>query len=285
MLDVMAAQPGVFSGVAVVDETKPDVVSEMKALALRGVRGFRVRASRELADAWKTSQGMRKMWTHAAETGLAICPLADPDALPAIQAMCKEFPKTRVVVDHFARIGVSGSVLPEELEQLSRLSDFENTFVKTSAFYALGAYFAVEIAKLAGFGGALIASPAYSITWPVPPAVPISPIIARIISFAVTPFGNLPSTVMRIFLALDWISVCVASTCSTSDVPIPCASAPNAPCVEVWLSPHTIVVPGSVKPCSGPIMWTTPCLLSSSLKYSIPNSRAFSAKAATCVAA
>ena len=139
MLDVMAAQPGVFSGVAVVDETKPDVVSEMKALALRGVRGFRVRASRELAEAWKTSQGMRKMWTHAAETGLAICPLADPDALPAIQAMCKEFPKTRVVVDHFARIGVSGSVLPEELEQLSRLSDFENTFVKTSAFYALGA--------------------------------------------------------------------------------------------------------------------------------------------------
>lgn len=139
MLDVMAAQPGVFSGVAVVDETKPDVVSEMKALALRGVRGFRVRASRELAEAWKTSQGMRKMWSHAAEAGLAICPLADPDALPALQAMCKDFPKTRVVVDHFARIGVSGSVLPEELEQLSRLSDFENTFVKTSAFYALGA--------------------------------------------------------------------------------------------------------------------------------------------------
>ena len=27
------------------------------------------------------------------------------------------------------------------------------------AFYALGAYFAVEIAKVAGFGGALIASP------------------------------------------------------------------------------------------------------------------------------
>jgi predicted TIM-barrel fold metal-dependent hydrolase len=139
MLDVMAAQPGVFSGVAVVDETKPDVVSDMKALALRGVRGFRVRASRELAEAWKTSPGMRKMWTHAAEAGLAICPLADPDALPAIQAMCKEFPKTRVVIDHFARIGVSGSMPPEELEQLSRLSDFENTFVKTSAFYALGA--------------------------------------------------------------------------------------------------------------------------------------------------
>ena len=34
---------------------------------------------------------------------------------------------------------------------------------------------------------------------------------------------------------------------------MPCASAPKAPCVEVWLSPQTMVVPGSVKPCSGPI--------------------------------
>jgi hypothetical protein len=92
----------------------------------------------------------------------------------------------------------------------------------------------------------------------VPPAVPISPMMAKIMSFAVTPAGNLPSTVMRIFLALDWISVWVASTCSTSEVPMPCANAPNAPWVEVWLSPHTIVVPGNVKPCSGPMMWTTP---------------------------
>ena len=33
---------------------------------------------------------------------------------------------------------------------------------------------------------------------------------------------------------------------------MPCASAPKAPWVEVWLSPQTMVVPGSVKPCSGP---------------------------------
>ena len=39
-------------------------------------------------------------------------------------------------------------------------------------------------------------------------------------------------------------SVCVASTCSTSLVPMPNASAPNAPWVAVWLSPHTTVMPG-----------------------------------------
>jgi hypothetical protein len=44
---------------------------------------------------------------------------------------------------------------------------------------------------------------------------------------------------------------------------MPKASAPKAPCVEVWLSPQTMVVPGSVKPCSGPMMWTMPWRMSS----------------------
>ena len=39
---------------------------------------------------------------------------------------------------------------------------------------------------------ARIASPAYSMTWPVPPAVPISPMMARMMSLAVTPGGQLP---------------------------------------------------------------------------------------------
>ena len=112
---------------------------------------------------------------------------------------------------------------------------------------------------------ARMASPAYSMTWPVPPAVPISPMIDRMMSLAVTPSGSLPSTVTRMFLAFFWVSVCVASTCSTSLVPMPMASAPKAPCVEVWLSPQTMVVPGSVKPCSGPITCTMPCRTSRSL--------------------
>ena len=131
---------------------------------------------------------------------------------------------------------------------------------------------------------ARIASPVYSMTWPVPPAMPISPMIARMMSFAVTPGGSLPSTVARMFFDFFWISVCVASTCSTSDVPMPCASAPNAPCVAVWLSPHTMVVPGSVKPCSGPMMCTMPWRGSRSSKYSMPKSRAFSAITRICSA-
>ena len=79
----------------------------------------------------------------------------------------------------------------------------------------------LQIVMRPSIDSARMASPAYSMTWPVPPAVPISPMMARMMSFAVTPFGSAPSTLMRMFFALRWISVCVASTCSTSDVPMP----------------------------------------------------------------
>ena len=69
------------------------------------------------------------------------------------------------------------------------------------------------------------------------------------------------------FFAFLASRVCVASTCSTSLVPMPCASAPKAPCVLVCESPHTTVMPGSVAPCSGPMTCTMPWRLSRNGKY------------------
>src|ERR1035441_1390500 len=77
-------------------------------------------------------------------------------------------------------------------------------------------------------------------------------------SFAVTPSGSLPFTWISIDFALFCGRHCVARTCSTSDVPIPNASDPKAPWVEVWLSPQTIVMPGRVMPSSGPMTCTMP---------------------------
>mmetsp|Transcript_61976 Transcript_61976/g.121730 ORF Transcript_61976/g.121730 Transcript_61976/m.121730 type:complete len:318 (-) Transcript_61976:509-1462(-) len=102
------------------------------------------------------------------------------------------------------------------------------------------------------------ASPQNSTTHPVPPAVPMTPITWRIKSFEVTPASKGPFTCTRMFLALACTRVWVASTCSTSEVPMPNAKLPNAPCVAVWLSPQTMVMPGCVNPCSGPMMCTMP---------------------------
>ena len=78
-------------------------------------------------------------------------------------------------------------------------------------------------------------------------------------------------------------SVWVASTCSTSLVPMPNASAPNAPCVEVCESPQTIVMPGWVNPSCGPITCTMPWPASPIGCSSMPNSAVFLRSASTCV--
>ena len=86
---------------------------------------------------------------------------------------------------------------------------------------------------------------------------------------------------MRIERGLVWRMHWLAKTISTSEVPTPKATAPSAPWVEVWLSPQTMVMPGCVKPSSGPMMWTMPCLGCPTPKCSMPCRAQFSAKAST----
>lgn len=138
MVDMMKAHPGVFGGVAIVDENEPGVMDRMNVLKADGVRGFRLYANKENASKWQDSDGMLEMWANGAGEGLAMCLLADPDALPSAISMCERFPETPVVVDHFARIGMRGEVDQAELDQLLKLADFKHTYVKVSAFYALG---------------------------------------------------------------------------------------------------------------------------------------------------
>lgn len=135
MLDAIAKHPASFRGIAVIapDDRPADT---MKRLARRGVRGFRIRQT--TAGDWLGGPDMATMWNVAAEEGLAICPLMNPDGLPRLSAMCKRYPETRVAIDHFARIGCDGQFRPVDIEALCRLADYANVHVKASAFYALG---------------------------------------------------------------------------------------------------------------------------------------------------
>ena len=81
---------------------------------------------------------MAAMWECGAEQNLAICLLINPADLPVVDKMCRKFPETPVVIDHFARIGIDGIVGPSDLDNLCKLSEQKNVSVKTSAYYALG---------------------------------------------------------------------------------------------------------------------------------------------------
>lgn len=137
MLDAMERFPGVFSGVAVIDETDQPR-EKMLALAARGVRGFRLRPQSATGEDWLDSPAMAAMWKCGADRGLAMCLLVDPQHLPAIDRMAGKYPATPVVIDHFARIGADGEIRPHDVDALCRTARNQNVHVKLSAFYALG---------------------------------------------------------------------------------------------------------------------------------------------------
>jgi predicted TIM-barrel fold metal-dependent hydrolase len=139
MLDTMARFPGVFGGVGILDPEAAGAKDTLKSLSRQGVRGLRLYANKADVDAWPASAAMQAIWSQAADEGVAMCLLTNPDALPGVQLMARKFPKTRVVIDHFARIGMKGPVQETDLENLCRLADLPHSYVKTSAFYALGA--------------------------------------------------------------------------------------------------------------------------------------------------
>ncbi len=138
MNEVIAAQPGIFSGVAIVDHHAENLTSRMRELADQGSRGFRLTSGGGGAKVWVDDPGMSTLWSEAAKNGWAACPLINPHDLPAVDTLCEKHPETTVVIDHFARVGISGQIDPEDLANLCRLARFENVHVKTSAFYALG---------------------------------------------------------------------------------------------------------------------------------------------------
>lgn len=138
MLDSMAAHPGVFSGVAVIDEHAPNLRQRMVELKKQGVRGFRISPWKQDPKKWLGSAGMAEMWKIGADEGLSMCLLINPEVLPLADEMCAKYPQTPVVVDHFARLGMAGPVTREQSGGLLRLARHKKVYVKTSAFYALG---------------------------------------------------------------------------------------------------------------------------------------------------
>ena len=138
MLDSIRKHPKTFSGVAVIDQDKPRVDLEMRKMKGQGVRGFRIYPKNQKIQQWLDDPAMHAMWKTGADEDLAMCCLIDADALPAIDRMCRRYPKTTVVIDHFSRIGESGQIKPAEVKALTDLARHKNVYVKISAYYALG---------------------------------------------------------------------------------------------------------------------------------------------------
>ena len=141
LLDAVKRHPKAFRVQGMVDDHKTEPGAAMKRLLPLGVTGFRitpfVRTKAEQPK-WLDTTGMSEMWKTGAETRQAMCLLINPADLPATDAMCEKHPDTPVVIDHFARIGADGEIRDADVKALCQLARHKHTFVKMSAFYALG---------------------------------------------------------------------------------------------------------------------------------------------------
>lgn len=136
--DAITDYPQVFRGVAVVDQDDVRVSDTMQSLTTQGFRGFRIYPKNQPIESWLNSAAMKQMWETATAYDVILCCLLDPDALPALASMSDKFPTTRVVIDHIARIGVSGDITQEPVDLLASIARCPNISIKISAFYALG---------------------------------------------------------------------------------------------------------------------------------------------------
>ncbi|MCA9081383.1 MAG: amidohydrolase family protein [Planctomycetaceae bacterium] len=124
--------------VGMVDDRGKSPGLAMRSLLKQHVTGFRITSRIQGREQWLSGDGMREMWQTAAETGQAMCCLIDPADLVGVDAMCAQHPATKVVIDHFARIGADGEIRSKDVDQLCRLARHPAMYVKISAYYALG---------------------------------------------------------------------------------------------------------------------------------------------------
>ena len=138
LLDAAERSPDRFRIVGMIDDRTNHPDEEMRKLLKRHVAGFRITSWIRGRDQWLHGSGMAAMWTCAAQTRQAMCCLIDPPDLPAVDRMCRRYPETPVVIDHFARIGTDGLIRDDDVRQLCGLARHKNVCLKVSAFYALG---------------------------------------------------------------------------------------------------------------------------------------------------
>ena len=117
--DAVAAHRDRFAGVFSVDMLAPNAPHEIHRWIERGLQGLRVFIAGHTTshDARLDDPRSFPAWRAAVEAGLPVCVQCRAQHLPQLEALLKEFPAARIVLDHMAR---PDAEKPETLLALAR---------------------------------------------------------------------------------------------------------------------------------------------------------------------
>ena len=147
ILDAIANDPTRFVGTGIVpafsDVSLPSPDRTMTALARAGIYAFRIRGQLTRpalgsGERWMDHPGFDKMFAAGARHDLCLSFLMNPADLPELDRMCRRYPETPVIIDHFCLIGKQPDSVETETRALCRMARHPRVMLKLGAFYALG---------------------------------------------------------------------------------------------------------------------------------------------------
>lgn len=95
------------------------------------IRGLRLYSNQEVSPPFG-HEGHVKLWQKAAELGVVICALINPQHCIELSSMLSRFPEVRVVLDHCANLKASDFPNSENLGKVLAISKYANIYPKLS---------------------------------------------------------------------------------------------------------------------------------------------------------
>lgn len=133
LVDSIARYSGRLTAVCTVDVLQPDAPQTIAALLEKGTEGLRLftGGTTQAFDA-STLDDPRSfpVWRLVGERGLSICIQTNAGGLDRIAGLAKQFPKTKIVLDHLSRPDVSDGYPYKNASALFDLAAFQNIYLK-----------------------------------------------------------------------------------------------------------------------------------------------------------
>jgi predicted TIM-barrel fold metal-dependent hydrolase len=126
--------PRRFRAQGLIDPTDPDVEKKLEYWMLEhGLTGMRFSPIYyQGRDEWLTSNAHRRLWKKAEALKAIFNFFIAANQLARLETMLADYPGVKVVIDHLARVNLSGPDPSGEVTQLTRLARYPNVWVKVS---------------------------------------------------------------------------------------------------------------------------------------------------------
>lgn len=136
LTSALQAYPDRLAGVCIVNPVRPSGPGELGRLVQEhGYRGLRLNPMADPHPTWLDGPEGEPLWQQAAEQGVVVSVLINPDQLPRLLPVARRFPELPIVVDHLGLC--TPQTPPDQARNLVRLAELPNVSVKVSALCTL----------------------------------------------------------------------------------------------------------------------------------------------------